>query len=271
MNLDYGILQSPGSIKLSLGTFRKPNLREIFDDLGYDIYQMYVMFIQTNPKEFYEKIMPELSDEWDKFDYEQKQNMTMFDIIETNERIREIYSSLFDFFIEEHVIYISGAFFVLSNFDGDIKHITEDDVKGIIFRDNFDEILGIIRQICCVSSEEEDNKKTEEKEPVFKNALAKKLWDKIKKGEEEKKNIQKPKNKNYYIPNIISSVASRHNSLNYTNIYELTMFQLIETFNRLRANEIYDISSRSVSVWGSKDNDFDDNLWYKNTFDSSAD
>ena len=271
MKLDYGTLQSPGSIMLSLGTFRKPKLREIFDDLGYDIYQMYITFIQIKPKEVYEKIMPDLADEWNKFDDTQKESVSMFDVIETNEKIREIYNSLFNFFLEEQVIYIQGAFLILSNYDGEIGHIKDDDVKGIIFKDNFDEIVDIIRQICCIASDDEDKKITEEKEPIFKNALAKKLWDKIKKGEEEKKKIQKSRNKNYYIPNIISSVASRHNSLNYTNIYELTMFQLIESFNRLRANEIYDISSRSVSVWGSKDNEFDDNLWYKNTFDSSAD
>ena len=55
-----------------------------------------------------------------------------------------------------------------------------------------------------------------------------------------------------------------HSSINYTNVWDMTVYQLWDTFARLRNNEIYASGRTSVSVWGDKENKFDYNLWFKN-------
>ena len=72
---------------------------------------------------------------------------------------------------------------------------------------------------------------------------------------------------NLTIPNIISSLANKHPSLNYVNIWDLTIFQLLDAFNRTQANSMYDIDSTRVSVWGDEKKTFDVSLWYKNNYD----
>ena len=72
---------------------------------------------------------------------------------------------------------------------------------------------------------------------------------------------------NLSIPNIISAVASKHPSLNLTSIWDLTIFQLLDSFSRLQANTVYEIDSTRVSVWGDEKKTFDPALWYKNIYD----
>ena len=73
---------------------------------------------------------------------------------------------------------------------------------------------------------------------------------------------------NLSIPNIISSISNMHPSLNYMNVWDLTVFQLLDAFNRLQANVMYDIDCTRVSVWGDEKKTFDVSLWYKNNYDN---
>lgn len=73
---------------------------------------------------------------------------------------------------------------------------------------------------------------------------------------------------NLSIPNIISSVSNMHPSINYLNIWDLTIFQLLDAFNRLQANVMYNIDCTRVSVWGDEKKTFDVSLWYKNNYDN---
>ena len=63
--------------------------------------------------------------------------------------------------------------------------------------------------------------------------------------------------------NIISAVANFHPSLNEYNIWNLTVYQLWDSFYKLINNNIYTIQSTSVAVWGDKDKQFNINEWYK--------
>ena len=86
----------------------------------------------------------------------------------------------------------------------------------------------------------------------------------------KEKKQEKKKNKldkNMTIPNIISALSNKHPSLNYTNIWDLTIFQLLDSFNRIQANSVYEIDSTRVSVWGDEKKTFDASLWYKNEYD----
>ena len=46
-----------------------------------------------------------------------------------------------------------------------------------------------------------------------------------------------------------------------TNIYDLTIYQLWDSYIRLINNNIYDIQSTNMAVWGNKD--FDISSWTK--------
>ena len=45
---------------------------------------------------------------------------------------------------------------------------------------------------------------------------------------------------------------------------DMTVYQLWDTFARLRSNDVYECGKTAVSVWGDKEHKFDFNSWYKN-------
>ncbi len=63
------------------------------------------------------------------------------------------------------------------------------------------------------------------------------------------------------LPNIISSVAVRSLSLNWINIWDITIYQLFNEFERLQIIDQYDIASTQVSVWGDKEKKFKFGAW----------
>lgn len=83
----------------------------------------------------------------------------------------------------------------------------------------------------------------------------------------KKEKEEKKADKDLTIPNIISSVSNKHPSYNHTNIWDITIFQLLDSFNKLRLNTIYDIQALRVSVWGDEKKTFDSTLWHKNEYD----
>lgn len=139
--------------------------------------------------------------------------------------------------------------------------IKREQVRGAIAKDNFSQVMSLLQQICCIYNEEEslDDMK-------FKNNLARKLMEKMLKAKKKEQEAKKS-DLNLTIPNIISSLANKHPSLNYVNIWDLTIFQLLDAFNRTQANSMYDIDSTRVSVWGDEKKTFDVSLWYKNNYD----
>ena len=73
--------------------------------------------------------------------------------------------------------------------------------------------------------------------------------------------------KNWTLPNIYSAVANAHPSLNYSNMNNITVYQLIDSFQRTVVNKKFEMAAHSVSVWGDEKKQFDDSLWYKNIYD----
>lgn len=63
------------------------------------------------------------------------------------------------------------------------------------------------------------------------------------------------------LPNIVSAVSARHHSLNLTNIWSLTVYQLYDQFAQINKNFQIDVSSLKWAAWGSEQFDF--SLWYK--------
>lgn len=261
MELDYGTQISPFPIKLSIGTLKKPKLRDIAE-MSFDKFAFYEFMLKMTPEMYYTKLLKKSGGEqlWSSFSKKEKELLTTYELITRTENLIEIYLEVFNYFFLETVIFREGFFILLKDNIKDEKTIEEKDIHGVISQENFDDVLNVIQQICCIYSKEE---KIEDMK--FKNNLAKEIVEKMMKAqktESAKNNLDLTK------PNIISSVCGSHPSLNYINIWDLTVFQLYDTFNRLQAYVIYNINSTSVAVWGDEKKSFDISLWYKNQYDT---
>lgn len=264
MRLDYGTQLSPVPITLSIGTLRKPTLKEI-SQITFDRFSFYEFFLKLSPETYYTKLRKENDGEafWDSLTEEERDKITIYNIIEEDDKIRSTYVEIFNFFFVETVIYQEGFFILLKEntaIDNPDK-IKREQVRGAIAKNNFSQVMSLLQQICCIYNEEEslDDMK-------FKNNLARKLMEKMLKAKKKEQETKKS-DLNLTIPNIISSLANKHPSLNYVNIWDLTIFQLLDAFNRTQANSMYDIDSTRVSVWGDEKKTFDVSLWYKNNYD----
>lgn len=262
MRLDYGTQLSPVPITLSIGTLRKPTLKEI-SQITFDRFSFYEFFLKLSPEIYYTKLRKENDGEayWGSLTEEEQDKITIYNIIEEDDKIRSTYVEIFNFFFVETVIYQEGFFILLKDEVANPEKIKRKQVRGAIAKDNFTQVMSLLQQICCIYNEEEslDDMK-------FKNNLARKLMEKMLKAKKKEQETKKS-DLNLTIPNIISSLANKHPSLNYVNIWDLTIFQLLDAFNRTQANSMYDIDSTRVSVWGDEKKTFDVSLWYKNNYD----
>lgn len=266
MILDYGTLLSRKPIKLSIGIIiKKPTISDV-EDITYNTFYFYESLTKMNPRTFYEEVDKEgAADYWDRLSEKEKEELTMYQAICVNPKLQDLYCGLFKFFIDtEYVRFSNGIFFMLKN-DIDPLEIKEEDVKndisGIIFEDVFDSILFIFQQVCGINDELE----TPLDEMNFKNEVAKKLYIRMREAEKRDKK-RKASNPDHYLDNIVSAVSNRHPSINPLNVHDMTVYQVLDSFNRLMENAIYEIDSTRVSVWGDEKKTFNASLWYKNHF-----
>lgn len=262
MKLDYGTQISPVPITLSVGVLKKPTLREI-SEITFDKFTFYEFLVKMNPETFYTELQKENGGKeyWESLTEEEQSSITMYDIILDDERLCNTYLELFNFFFVESVIFREGFFILLKEKVENIyKDINTDNIRGVISDKNLPQIFELIQQICCIYDAEENLDDLN-----FKNNLARKLLERMQKATKAKST--KKTDKNLTIPNIISAISNKHPSLNYTNIWDLTVFQLLDAFNRTQMNSMYDIDSTRVSVWGDEKKTFDVALWYKNEYD----
>lgn len=259
MKIGHGEQLSPLPIRLSIGKIRKPRLIDIAS-ITFDQFSFYEVFLKLTPESYYGNIKGEKGKEyWGSLSDEQKANIDMFDIITQDKSLCNLYLDIFNFFFVEDVIYKEDVFVVLKRGDEPTAELDGSAVQGIIFWKNFKEILEIIQQVCCIYDDSND----EVDESKFKNKTARKLFEKMKKAKQKEK---KKADKDMELSNVISAVSNRHPTINPINIWELTIYQLYDSFSRLQVNEIYDLNSTSISVWGDKERKFDTSLWYKNNY-----
>lgn len=261
MHLDYGTQLSFSPIVLPIGTIKKPLLRDI-SDITFSTFYFYEFLLKLTPEDYYDTIVKDESvkDEYYLMPEDEKKKICIFDIIANDQDLQNDFCSMLNFFFVENVVFDKenfedGAFLLVKKEDDNIC------ITGYIGRDSFAFIIELLQELCCIYSEEEDVDKLK-----FKNNFGKKLYLKMLKAKKAAKKKAKP-DKNSSLPNIISSVVSKHPSLNFTNVYDITLFQLIDSFQRLKGNAVYDITARGVSVWGDEKKTFDFSMWHKNYYD----
>ena len=272
MELEYASLLSPNPIKLSLGFngktihLRKPKLVEIDEEISLQQFSVYEMFLKMTPDLYYTKIIGAQGSEfWDNLNNEQKNEITIYQIILNDRNLQEIYEKVFNFFFLETVKYIDG-FFVFIDSKESFENLDDETVNnsmcGLIHEKNFNEFLYVIQQTCCISN----GKPVETVK--FKNEIARKLYEKMQKANaENEKKKAKEADKNLSLANIISKVSNKHLTISPITVWDLTIFQLIDAFNSMQVNETYETSKVRVAVWGDEKNTFDASLWYKNNHD----
>lgn len=259
MRFDYGTQLSPAPIKLSIGTLKKPKLIEI-SELTFEKFSMFETFLKMTPELFYTKIKDvEGKAFWESLNEEQQESMTLYGLILCDESLQKIYLEIFNFFFVEPVIFKENMFILLRHEIENLSDLEVDDICGVIHEKIFFQVLELIQQICCIYEKEKSLD-----EMKFKNKTARKLYEKMLKAQ---KNERNKADANLSLPNIISAVSNSHPSVNPINIWDMTIYQLIDSFDRLQANKMYDIDQRRVSVWGDEKKTFDPTLWYKNNFD----
>ena len=261
IELDYGTRLSPDPIKLSIGTLIKPKLRDI-SKVTFDTYSYYESLAKLTPKSYYNAVRKNMGgvEYWESLSLEERNNLKLFDIIIKEAELKSSYLEMFNFFFVENVVIYEDLFVVLKEGINEISSQSNaEDVRGIITKENFNDIIFVIQQICCIED------KSNNEELKFKNNLAKELYFKMQKAVEKQK-IERKEDKNFELPNLISAVSNSHPTIDPINVWDLTVYQLMDSFNRLQTNRMLDMQATSVSVWGDKKNAFNAALWYKNQF-----
>lgn len=272
------MMLSPYPIKLSIGTLIKPTLKQIFDPIegiGYEQYQNYEAYARLTPKLFYTKMD---GDEglaiWESLTDTQKKEIKMFNVIRSNEQLISDYLDLLNFFFKEHVAYEEG-FFIWSEYELDFSSMDasmEDAITGVInTAELFEQVLEAIQQVCCTYSKSSESA-IDESELKFKNSLAKEIYEKIHglnkaDDENETSDLKSKDYKTFNIPNIISAVSNNHLTISPINVWDLTVFQLLDAFHRKQATNKQTMISLKTAVWGDSDDTFDPNVWLANEYD----
>jgi hypothetical protein len=272
MRLDYGTLLSNEPIVTGIGTIEPPTLLKIRKQAGFVIFGLYEMYLRMTPKQYYYFIMEDGKEKWDNMGKKERSGLEMYDIVLQSKEMQTVYQEIFNFFFSEKIVFVDGCFVVLNKQDIDIDSITVDDVRGIIYKKNFDEVRDILQQVCGFNAKRDDSRKA----LTFKNDKARELYERIYgKADDEsdiKENLEgKEIDYNLTLPNIISAVSNCHPTISPLNVWELTIFQLVDSFQRTTINKVDGINRTSVAVWGDEDNTFKNDQWLSNRFDAKDD
>lgn len=239
MKLDYSELISPFPVYMErIGHVKSPTLREIWSpEITWNTYQMYLGLLLMTPQA-----------------YGCEENISIFNLICSDTRLQKSYTAMFDFFLEENILWDGNSqlFFTYNETDENHQIVP----VGIICSDNFSELCDIILQKCGVERRDYDVDIS-----TVKNHRAREILTNIQKG--RKSASGKPKHdKNLELPNLITAVAVKSNSVNFTNIWDLTIYQFYEQFKKEQTGVYFDIQKMSVAAYGNNKNTFKGNEWY---------
>lgn len=258
VKLDYFDCISPLPLVLqNVGSVISPKLSDVAK-ISYYVYAQYVSALRMTPEDFYDKQLKEKE-----VDFEYVFTSTKFDLILYNEQFREIITAALNFFFLEHFeFYPEYRAFLLTEKDsgGDLK------VKGVIDQNNYADVVDIILQRIHITPDETEVDDISK----VKNKLGLKIYEKIMKG---RKRMRKAKSNDpdLTLPNIIAATAAKSLSLNWNTIWDITVFQLFDIFERLQIIDSYEIASSQVATWGDKDNKFKFGQWMSNIYDKNRD
>lgn len=252
-----------------VGHIISPTLRNI-SKIGYYAYNIHVDTLLSNIQSYYKliennsemyfaacsqeqkAIIREIQRDYYEMDEVKRRSVSFLHIFAFDPIYLQRVLCALNFFFVEYVEFDKEKMsFIL--YEKELK--SEEEVKpvGYICGRNYEAVVDLILQRICMSKSDIDSDNVK-----VKNKITAKLLEKIKKG--AKKKEKKADNK-MQIPNIISSLATHSKSLNIINIWDITVYQLIDQFKKQQIEDTYSITASSVSAWGDKDNKFDGTMW----------
>lgn len=259
------VLQSGKSIVVE-GIEIKPFTLDEIVEIGYSEYIQKIQWISLSIDDFVEAVVEE-----DKREVlmSERHNLKTLDfytklggqemlegminslsMIFRTKDIRVLEDGVIAFDFEKMGIFSEDEFGDMILSEEKLDEIEEGELK-LIHRDNFDEIIDVIKLQNFL-------KKTDEvKEEEYADEATRKLMEQMKKNQQRVDNIKKNQNDNddpIDLYDIISSVSSKSYSINELNIWQLTLYQLYEKYSRLEVIESYDFSLKAMMA-GAKDVD----------------
>jgi len=167
--------------------------------------------------------------------YDIKEDISPFDFITTysyhNNEYEKIVIEAFEFFIKEPVRFNRQGFFYLGELDS----------QKYIDQNNYELFRKVIRKQNCLDY-------LEEEKALVADEKTREILEKMKKAEEM---VRKIKNGNQdgeslSLFDLVSILAGHGNNLNLSNIWDLTMFQFNDAFNRMKMLEEYTVNIQSL-------------------------
>lgn len=247
-------LLSPEPLPVSgIGSVKAVTLRHIAA-IGFHSYQLFLSLLLLDTDTYFKAdngspIFSEQLNYYASLSDSDKVKCTVFDFLVTNPAYNVLIQKALSFFITGEISFHEASCSYQVQDDGTLT--------GNISRNNWNEVCGLIlqRQHIAKNPGLEDAAKA-------KNARALKILEKLKSGAKQAK--QKEGAEDYELSNIISALAARSSSLNIISIWDATVYQLFDQFNRQQLNAVYDIQCTSASVWGTKGTQFNINQWFSN-------
>jgi len=211
------VLGKPISIAENRFNVRQLTLNEILNDIGIDEYYKYVNALTLDKHSI--QLMLRTLDNVEFYDF-----IMLNMIYDKTDTYSKLLCGALELFLCEKVYFnASHLYFYTSENLVDIKKITHLD---------FDDIAIAIRKINGFEKEKIINISSEAVLDYYIDAREKKA----KHTKEDESDLS----------NIISSVCARHHTYNYSNIGELTIYQLLEQFKRICKIDEYFININSL-------------------------
>ena len=249
MRFDYFDMLSGSPIYLqNVGHLRSPTLAELqpTSGIGYRTYNLYLNFLTWNKEQLlkYDRLM-QYTKNISKLN---KEIFNAFDVATLLTPTRETYRGVLSLFLVEDLIWDEEKHRYLS-----VSAEDPNEVIGEINRDNFDEVRDLMLQFNFIGLDKSDA-------PIaHSNDKAKELWERaqifLKKQSQNEAKANKPE---YHLSNIISKTCAIHPSYNLLNIFNLTVFQLYDSFFQLGYLRSVDLNERIFSNHGGEKFNFED-------------
>jgi hypothetical protein len=252
MNIDY--LDLIGFEPLYLektGSIVSPLLKDI-NKIGIITYNFYISLMLMTPKQYLTSVKGNLNDD-------KLLLSNLYDLISDDPDIKKLFVKAFDFFIMENVKY-SNEFNMFFTYNGMVDEENNLLPTGVIKKENFDLIRDIILQRNHIVRNNTDSGKIKKKKSF-------EIYNKILKGREELNKVKnKKQDSEMELGNLISALASNHNSLNIINIWDITIYQLYDQFERQINKNVFEVQGNAIAFNGSSAApDFKYTNWYKTT------
>lgn len=187
----------------------------------------------------------EIKKKYENLSIDDKKDISCIDVFQLDKTIiRQIETALSFFLVGDvEFSFSDNGFVVLNNTDSNVS-------TSFISAQLYSDIVDVILQMNAISNNKQSTQ--------VKNKAASKILEKLNK----KKNKKSQSNPKLELPNIISSIAAYHSSINILNIWDLTVYQVYDLFARLQQNTIFDVIKMSTAAWGNKDNKVDFTQWF---------